>query len=263
VPSVTNSVFADTVQAFTDRLWSAGYQVLLGLSGYPATREDALLTSVLGRRPDAVCLTGIAHSPDVRRRLLSAKIPVVEMWDMTPTPIDMLVGFSHERIGEIVAAHLLAKGYRKFGLVWADDSRALDRQRGFLAEIARQGCTQAEVITVAAPSTLPLGRHGLAQLLARAQSKPTAVFCSSDLLAHGVLEEARARGMPVPRDLALMGFGDLEFAACTYPALSTVRIDRAAIGFVAAELILARLDGQGVAQSIVDVGFEIVDRGTT
>jgi len=49
VPSITNAIFVEAVQALTDRLWEAGYQVLLGLSGYPATREDALLAAVLSR----------------------------------------------------------------------------------------------------------------------------------------------------------------------------------------------------------------------
>src|SRR5438094_1714197 len=52
VPSITNAIFVETTQALTDRLWEAGYQVLLGLSGYPAAREDALLSAVLSRRPD-------------------------------------------------------------------------------------------------------------------------------------------------------------------------------------------------------------------
>ena len=60
-----------------------------------------------------------------------------------------------------------------------------------------------------------------------------------------------------------MGFGDLEFAQHTYPAFSTVRIDRAGIGRRAAELILARIDGQAVPDKVVDVGFSIVDRQTT
>jgi len=262
VPSITNAIFVDTVQALTDRLWEAGYQVLLGLSGYPATREDALLGAVLSRRPDAIYLTGINHSPEVRQRLVNAKIPVVETWDMTPTPIDMLVGFSHEQVGEAVARHLLARGHRAFGMIWADDARALARQRGFLAELRAQGVPDVEVVTVPAPSTLTLGRRGLAELFERG-ARPTAVFCSSDLLAHGALEEARSRGLAVPRDLALMGFGDLEFAQHTFPALSTVRIDRAAIGRQAAELILRRIDGQNGAEHVVDVGFTIVDRGTT
>jgi len=63
--------------------------------------------------------------------------------------------------------------------------------------------------------------------------------------------------------VALMGFGDLEFAQHTYPALSTVRIDRAAIGRRAAELILARINGQTPSEKVVDVGFTIVDRQTT
>jgi LacI family gluconate utilization system Gnt-I transcriptional repressor len=262
VPSLTNAIFVEAVQALTDRLWEDGYQVLLGLSGYPGTREDALLAAVLSRRPDAVYLTGINHSPAARQRLLNARIPVVETWDMTPTPIDMLVGFSHGQIGAAVARHLLAKGHRAIGLVWADDTRALARRRGFLAEHGAQGVDHVEVATVPAPSTLTLGRQGLARLL-DGGARPTAVFCGSDLLAHGVLEEARSRGLLVPDDIALIGFGDLEFARNTYPALSTVRVERGAIGWRAAEMILARIEGHGEGERIVDIGFEIVDRGTT
>lgn len=261
VPSITNGIFVEAIQAFTDRLCEAGYQVLLGLSGYPATREDALIEAVLSRRPDAIYLTGINHSAAARQRLVNARIPIVETWDMTPTPLDMLVGFSHEAIGAAVARHLLARGHRRFGLVWADDARALARQRGFLGEVRGQAAAAVDIETVPAPSTLTLGRQGLAALLAR--GSPTAVFCSSDLLAHGALEEARARGIAVPRALALMGFGDLEFAQHTFPALSTVRVDRAAIGRRAAELVLARIDGTASGPTVVDVGFGIVDRGTT
>ncbi|MFO1305529.1 MAG: LacI family DNA-binding transcriptional regulator [Burkholderiales bacterium] len=262
VPSITNAIFVDTVQALTDRLWEAGYQVLLGLSGYPATREEALLSAVLSRRPDAIYLTGIHHAPQVRQRLINAGIPVVETWDMTPTPIDMLVGFSHEEVGASVARHLLARGHRRFGLVWADDARALARQRGFVGELASRGCRDVQVASVPAPSTLALGRQGLAALLAR-KAKIDAVFCSSDLLAHGALEEARARDLAIPRDLAIIGFGGLELAEHTSPALSTVRIDRAAIGRRAAELLLARIEGRVPAEPVIDVGFQIVDRQTT
>jgi LacI family gluconate utilization system Gnt-I transcriptional repressor len=262
VPSITNGIFVETVEALTDRLSKAGYQVLLGLSGYPATREDALLAAVLSRRPDAVYLTGITHSTATRQRLLAAKIPVVETWDLTPSPIDMLVGFSHEKVGEAVARHLLAKGYRRFGLVSADDSRAIVRRRGFVAELARAGVVAVDTISIPAPSTLALGRQGMAQLLGQ-KPRPQAVFCSSDLLAHGALEEVRSRGLQLPRDIAIIGFGGLEFTQHTVPALSTVSIDRSAIGRRAAEVILARIEREVRSGEVIDVGFEIVDRGTT
>lgn len=262
VPSITNGIFVETIEALTDRLWEAGYQVLLGLSGYPPAREEALLAAVLSRRPDGIFLTGINHSPEARQRLLATRIPIVEAWDMTPTPLDMLVGFSHEDVGAAVARHLIARGHRRFGMIWADDARALARRRGFLREIARKRLPAPRIETVAAPSTLGLGRQSLAGLL-DAGPRPSAVFCSSDLLAHGALEEARSRGLRMPADLALMGFGDLDFAQHTFPALSTVRIDRAAIGRRAAELILQRIGGGTVTTNVVDVGFTIVDRATT
>src|SRR5262249_15441029 len=154
VPSITNAIFVDTVQAFTDRLWEAGYQVLLGLSGYPATREDALLSAVLSRRPDAILLTGINRSPQARQRLVNARIPIVETWDMTPTPIDMLVGFSHERVGQAVARHLVARGHHAFAVISADDTRAVVRRQAVVEELRAQGIRNVHVESVPAPSTL-------------------------------------------------------------------------------------------------------------
>jgi LacI family gluconate utilization system Gnt-I transcriptional repressor len=262
VPSITNGIFVETVEALTDRLAQAGYQVLLGLSGYPATREDALLAAVLSRRPDALYLTGINHSTETRKRLIAARIPVVETWDLTPTPIDMLVGFSHEKVGAAVARHLLGKNYRRFGLLWADDSRAIVRRRGFVEELSRSGVDTLKTVSVAAPSTLALGRSGMATLL-DTDLKPEAIFCSSDLLAHGALEEARSRGLTLPRDIAIMGFGGLDFTEHTFPALSTVSINRTAIGRRAAEIILARIEQNTRPDGVIDVGFDILDRGTT
>ena len=264
VPQIAHSLFVETIQSLTDRLGEAGYQVLLGLSGYSESREEDLITAILSRRPDAIFLTGIKHSPVARQRLLAARIPVVETWDLTPTPIDMLVGFSHEKVGQATAEFLLGKGYRRFGMVWADDERAVLRRRGFLSVLAAHGIPETEVpISIGpTPSTLRQGRQRLAQLLDD-QVRPRAVFCSSDALAQGVLVEAQSRGLSIPGDLAVMGFGDLDFAAYTYPALSTVRIDRPAIGRKAAEALLARINGEEVAEKVIDVGFELIEREST
>jgi LacI family gluconate utilization system Gnt-I transcriptional repressor len=261
VPTVAHSMFVEAVEALTDRLWDAGYHVVLALTGY-STREEALVTELLGRRPDALFLVGVNHTPETRRRILSAQIPVVEVWDLSETPLDMVVGFSHEKVGAAVAEHLVAKGYRRFASVWATDARASRRRRGFLDALARHGLEEVGASLTPAPSTQTAGRRGMAEILARG-GRPDAVVCSSDTFAHGVLAEARARGLEVPRDVAVMGFGDLEFAADTVPALSTVRVDRAGIGRIAAESLLASLEGEPPARKVVDVGFAIVDRETT
>ncbi len=261
-PTIASSMFAETMEALTDRLGEAGYQVLLGLSGYPAAREDDLLEAILSRRPDGILLTGIVHSASTRRKLLAAKIPVVEIWDYTPTPIDMLVGFSHERVGEAVGDYLVAKGYRRLAMIGGDDDRAMQRRKGFLSSLAGHGIEDVPTIAVPAPGSLRTGRQQMARLLDEGH-RPDAVFCNSDALAQGVLAEAQSRGMSVPGDVAVMGFGDLDFSPYTFPALTTVRIDRRGIGRIAADAMLARMEGRAGPEKVLDVGFEVIEREST
>ena len=101
----------------------------------------------------------------------------------------------------------------------------------------------------------------LAELLAR-PGGVDAVFCSSDMLALGVMVEAQARGIRVPDQLGVVGLGDLEFAANLEPALTTVRIDGTRIGETAARYIVDRAEGRTVDQPILDIGFSIIERGS-
>ncbi len=259
VPTIAGPVFLQTIQSLTAALAEHGYQLMLGQSGYVDSREDALLEAIIGRRPDGIVLTGIMHSSDGRRRLLACGIPVVETWDLTPTPIDMLVGFSHAEVGRAVAEFLHAKGRRLLAVVAGDDERSTRRHDAFRAAAQALGLPPVATVVVPAPTTLKSGRQALADLL-QGSADIDAVFCSSDLLALGVLTEAQARSLSLPAQLAVMGFGDLEFAADLHPALSTVRIDSTAIGQQAAKFIVARAEGREVAQRVVDIGFSIVER---
>ncbi|HEX8406549.1 MAG TPA: LacI family DNA-binding transcriptional regulator [Duganella sp.] len=266
LPTIATPIFADMVEAASDRLTQAGYQVLLGLSRYEAWREEVLVETILSRRPDGVMLTGTLHTDNTRRRLQLARIPVVEAWDMSPSPIDMVVGFSHESVGQAVARHLIERGYRRIAVLSADDPRAERRNQGLQAELARQGVAVAAVQTMPPPTTMQLGREGLTRLLALAPDID-AVYCSSDTLAHGLMTEAMSRGLKMPEQLAVIGFGDLSFAAHTFPPLSSIRVDGRNIGLVAAQAILDRIDGAGgeqaLAARVFDTGFELIQRGST
>jgi len=262
VPTISGPVFLQTIQSLTEALAERGYQLMLGQSGYSSDREDALLGAIIGRRPDGIVLTGIMHSAEGRRRLLAAGIPVVETWDLTPTPIDMLVGFSHEEVGRSVAAFLQAKGRRRLAVISGSDERAIRRQVAFQATARALGLGEVRVVVVPAPTTLRSGRAALVELM-QGGPKPDAVFCSSDLLALGVMTQAQASSMAVPKRLAIVGFGDLEFAADLEPGLTTVRIDGGAIGRQASQFIVDRAEGRTGGQRLVDIGFSIVERDTT
>jgi LacI family transcriptional regulator, gluconate utilization system Gnt-I transcriptional repressor len=262
LPTIANSIFADTVQALMDGLASSGYQTLLGLTAYSRDKEDALVEAILGRRPDGIVLAGTSHSDATVERLTKARIPVVEIWDLTDKPIDMVIGFSHEEVGKQVAKHLLGKGYRKFGIVSVDDPRGLRRCDALKRELSKRRVGKPLFEVLPAPATLEAGREGLSRLLKA--GAPDVIVCSSDTLAQGVLAEAASRQLNVPRDLAVMGFGDLSTAAHVYPALSTVRVDGAKIGTEAAKALLARFKDATQGEAVkIDTGFTIVERQST
>lgn len=258
VPNIAVAQFLPTIKALTDALDAAGYQLILGQTGYDHAREEALLGTMISRRPDGIIVTGLIHSQVSRDRLRRAGIPVVETWDLTDRPVDMAVGFSHVKVGSAIAGFFLGKGWRRLGIATGDDQRAAVRREGFLSTVGHDVPTAV----VPAPSSLALGRQALSELLAK-DPGIEAIHCSSDQLAQGVIVEALARGLRVPQDLAVCGFGDADFAAHMEPSLTTVQVDGAHIGKLAARMLLDRCRGEAVAEPVVDVGFRIVERGST
>lgn len=260
VPSITNIVYSSMMKTFTEKMRRQGYQILMSETGFDLAEEEALVAAHLSRRPDALLLTGIHHSSQTRKMLLAAQIPVVEVWDITESPIDICVGFNHVEAGRAAADFLVGAGYGRFGSVSAGDERALRRKDAFAAEIRRRTGADVAEVNFAGPASLAHGREALRRLIDEQGFDGGAIFCSSDLLAHGILIEAQTRGLAIPDRLAVMGFGDQDYAAHVVPALSTVRVDRAALGTNAARAVLARLDGGGAVLGIHDLGFEIVQR---
>ena len=260
LPTLVGPVFQETTRALNAALDARGYQLMIGQSGYDVSREDSLLDAIIRRRPDGIVLTGIMHTPAGRRQLLASGIPVVETWDLTPTPIDMLVGFSNEEIGTSVCTWLHQRGYRHPALISGKDERAQRRNASFLRQARTLGMgADIPVCLTPAPTTLGAGRATLAQLLER-PGGVDAVFCSSDMLALGVMMESQARGLRVPGQLGVVGLGDLEFATDLEPALTTVRIDGTRIGETAAQYIVDRAEGRTVEHPILDIGFSIIER---
>jgi LacI family gluconate utilization system Gnt-I transcriptional repressor len=76
----------------------------------------------------------------------------------------------------------------------------------------------------------------------------------------GVMIEAQVRGVAIPSQLAVMGFGDLSFSRDLHPQLTTVRIDGTGIGKTAARFIIERAEGREVPERVQDIGFTIIER---
>ncbi len=132
-----------------------------------------------------------------RTRLVAWGIPVVETWDLTPTPIDMLVGFSHLDTGRAVAQFFVAQGRKRLALVTAEDERAARRAAAFAEAAEQAGLPPVHVVNVGAQRSLRSGRDALARLVHDAP-RPYAVFCSSTCWPWGWRPRPGPGRLPCP-----------------------------------------------------------------
>jgi LacI family gluconate utilization system Gnt-I transcriptional repressor len=262
VPSMLNAFFASTVETLEEELGRDGKQLLLGNSHYSEAREEALVRAFLAWSPAAIVLTGVRHSRATVRLLMRADLPVVEMWELAEQPLDVAVGFSHLAAGRAMARHLIDAGRRRIAFVGARmqaDRRAGARRDGYAEALRAAGGREPIVVDMPEPAQAPAGARGLAALLA-AHPDVDGLCCSNDSVAFGALAECARRGIRVPADLAVIGFGDLEFAGQCVPALSTVRPPRAEIGRVCAQVLRERFEAGTPERRVHDLGFELVVR---
>jgi LacI family gluconate utilization system Gnt-I transcriptional repressor len=235
IPTLNDSIFADTVQGIADVLGPRGYEFVLGNTGYSPEVEERLLRALLGRRPDGFIITGVHHGPRVRRLLTDAGVPIVETWDMTPRPLDSVVGFDNEAAGYAMARHLIESGRRRIAWIGSSDARASARRAGYERALAEVG-GQPIAFAPERPS-LQSGGEAFQRLWA-AHPDVEAVFFSSDALAAGGWFVCRRKGIEVPGQVALAGLGDFEVGQEIEPPLSTVRVPRYDLGRRAAEVLL-------------------------
>lgn len=266
IPQIAASIFAETLQGLSNVLLEAGYQVIIGHSDYSHEREEAVVRNLLGRRPDAFFLVGTQHTEAVRGMLTRAAIPVVESWAWTDSPIDQLVGFSNEAALQEAVAYARRRGYARptfVGSLRPGDDRARERLSGYLAGVTQHypGFVPRTVVAEDLPYTMTSGRVLLAAARTHHPDSDLLMF-SSDLLAAGALLACEREGIAVPRQLAIMGFGDYEVASELNPGLTTIAVPTVRMGEEAARILIRRLRNETPATRTLDLGFELVARGS-
>ncbi|MCD7098472.1 LacI family DNA-binding transcriptional regulator [Stenotrophomonas sp. MMGLT7] len=268
IPTLAHSVYVPFLHGVHEVLERQGYELLLATTEYLPATEAQLVSTLLGWFPAGLLLAGVDHLPQTAARLrqaVAAGLPVVEFMDLADAPLDMNVGFSHRAVGEAVAHWFADRGYRHIGYAGtlaANDVRSARRAEGFAAALAARGLPAGYDLRVDEPFSIALGGRLLAQLLER-HPQLQAVFFANDDLAAGAVFEMQRRGLQVGRDLALMGFNDLEIAAALYPSISSVAVDQHGMGRRAASLLLERLAGRRPASPRIDSGFRIIERDST
>ena len=264
IPSPTNNAFAEVVRGIYDGLGDSNLQVLLGDTHYSGMEEERLLRVFLGQRPSALIVSGIDQTPGARAILENAGCPVVQIMELGPEPIDMMVGFSHFDGGRAVTRHMIDAGYKCVGFIGARmDPRSQRRLAGYRAAMEEAGLFDLRLVTTSVqPSSVTLGREMFRDARARVPTLD-AVFCNNDDIALGVLFECNRAALAVPGKIGIAGFNDLEMMKVAYPSITSVRTHRYQIGRRAIDMARAAMRGERPEKLTVDVGFQLEIREST
>lgn len=264
IPMLSNALFVDLLEATQRTLRQGGYQTLIGVTHYDPTEEESLLREQLLHRPAGLIVTGLERSDATRQLIAQAGVPCVHVMEASGTAGVYCVGFSQMDAGEELTHHLLGRGYKRIAFAAAQlDPRTLQRLEGWRKALRTAGLydTTLEWLNPA-PSSISLGARMFEQIMGQQPAVDAVFFCNDDL-AQGALLAALRLGIAVPQRVAVAGFNDLTGSDQMLPPLTTVRTPRAEIGTAAATMLLALMRGEDVAAPCVDLGYELLVRGST
>jgi LacI family transcriptional regulator, gluconate utilization system Gnt-I transcriptional repressor len=265
VPTLYNVIFAEYLLALHEVLVDAGFQVIVVNSRYSESEEENAIKALLGQRVEAIIIAGVHHTALSRQLLAQAQLPVVETFELSPDPIDLNIGMSQERAGQAATRHLIERGFRRIAFLTGNlDHRAQSRFDGYHLAMREADLASLDIIArKPRHSSVALGSEIFAEMHGRGEI-PEAIFCTDDNLALGAMQECRKLRVRVPHDISIIGFHDLEFAACAAPSLSSVATRRYETGKLAAEKVLAALAASArPATEQVDLGFALLPREST
>jgi LacI family transcriptional regulator len=259
IEDLANPFYSTIARAVEEVARRRGYVVITGSSEESGERERELMATLLSRRVDGLLLVPAARDHSYLRAELAMGVRVVFL-DRPPGGLEadavLLDNAGGARAG---VQHLLAQGHRRIGLIGDPPElyTLAERVKGYRAALAARGVEFDETL-------LRLGAHDVAQaeMSARAllqlPDPPTAIFAANNRVSVGALRALKAVGARV----ALVGFDDFELADMLPVPVTVVRHDPADLGRRAAELLFARLDGDGGAPQTVILQTELVVRGS-
>ena len=227
VSEITNPFFPELIQGFEDIAVENGYEILVSSTNHDPARMSHCIRRMLERKVEGVAIMTFGIEQPLLDQLAKRRVPLVFI-DVGPDRpgVSVLKVDYYHGIKQAVQ-HLAALGHRNIAFVSGPMRlhSAQSRLDAFIKSIQDCGITLDATRIVEGDHTLEGGVRAMEQLLAQKETA-TAVICSNDMTAIGVLHKLYRTGLRVPDDISVIGFDDIHLAEVTMPPLTTVQMSR-------------------------------------
>jgi LacI family transcriptional regulator len=263
IPDITNPFYPLLARGLEDGL-DGDYRAFICNTDGARQREQEFLEEILDRRADGIVLDSFTMHPSGIASLVPEGIPVMRIGTTVIDEPAHDTVHADDELGALAATrHLLERGHRRIGLVRGPAGAGEKRTAGYLRALDEVGARPDPALVLSGEWTRSGGAAAARRLLALGEP-PTAMFCANDVMALGVMDAARELDRTIPRDLALVGFDDIEAAALVSPPLTTVSNPPYETGLLAGVLLRERMTGayRGAPRTVT-LPCRLVERDTT
>jgi len=241
VSELTNTFFAGVVQAFESLAVQHGYEILLNSTADDRRRMELVIRRMIERRVDGVAALTFSIEESIIKKLSIRSVPVVLLDGTSQIPGIARVCIDYQNGIRQAVQHLAALRHDRIAFVGGPEhvTCAQVRKRAFQQAMAEIGLEAPQELIVPGDHSAESGMKALRELW-RLPVRPTAILCSNDLTATGVLAQAHECGISVPHQISVVGFDDIRPAQFTAPPLTTVRISQADLAIHAFQMLTNR-----------------------
>ncbi|MBB3020331.1 LacI family repressor for deo operon, udp, cdd, tsx, nupC, and nupG [Microvirga lupini] len=254
LPDLANTFFSKILRGIEETLFEAGYGMIISdLDGSPEKEAHFAAFTAAGRVDGAILLNGhlFGQSRDGEGQPARITIPLVALCEAIPGADIPQIEIDNRAAASRMTQHLASAGHRRIAYVSGPTNNILERERflGFKDGLEAAGLAFDPALVIPGDYTIEAGVRAGQDLVARS-ARPTAVFCTSDEMAIGLMRTLFSAGLRVPEDISVAGFDDIEFAAVAEPALTTIHQPRRELGQAAASALINLLQGRSSPKRI-------------
>jgi len=258
-----NPFYAEVLNGMEVAAREKNYHIILANTQRDYKKEEEAINLLLAKRVDGLLITPVQDKDDDIKNLIDANIPFVVVGrDFENIEVDAVYN-DEVKGGFLATEYLIKKGHKRIALIngFLHKSPAKGRLEGYKKALKEYGIPFDGALVSFGDIDVKDGHERTKQMLGK-NLDFTAIFSYNDMMAFGVMQAIREKGLRIPEDIGLVGYDDIPFSSLISPSLTTIRLKKQDLGIESVELLLSRINGSRKKIKKVMLGVELTIRKT-
>ena len=258
-----NPFYAEVLNGIEETAREKNYHIILANTQRDYKKEEEAINLLLAKRVDGLLITPVQDRDDDIKKLIEENIPFVILGrDFENIEVDVVCN-DEIKGGFFATEYLIKKGHKRIALIngFLHKSPAKGRLEGYKKALMEYGVPFDDALVSFGDIDVKDGYERTKQMLEK-DLDFTAIFAYNDMMAFGVMQAIREKGLRIPEDIGLVGYDDIPFSSLISPALTTIRVKKQELGVESVKLLLSHINDIRKKHKKIMLDVELINRET-